>query len=61
MVERHWRQISDKVGFKVDPLQDNFNFQKILDMGLMKWSDEICEIGEKAQKEYQIETMLDEM
>lgn len=30
-------------------------------MGLMKHVDQIVEIGERASKEYQIETMLDEM
>jgi len=30
-------------------------------MGLLAYSDICCEIGEKASKEFQIETMLDMM
>ena len=30
-------------------------------MGLMKFSDDLVDIGERAGKEYQIETMLQEM
>jgi dynein heavy chain, axonemal len=61
MVARHWKAITDNVGFEVNPQIDNFTFERILDLGLMKNIDFICEVGEKAAKEYQIETMLDEM
>lgn len=61
MVTRHWKAISDNVGFEVNPQIDNFTFEKILDMGLMKNIDFCVEVGERAAKEYQIETMLDEM
>lgn len=61
MVTRHWKAISDNVGFEVNPQIDNFTFERILELGLMKNIDFIVEVGEKASKEYQIETMLDEM
>jgi dynein heavy chain len=60
MKERHWTQVSEKVGFQVQP-DEGLTFTKILDMGLMKYVDACCEIGERAGKEYQIETMLASM
>lgn len=64
MVERHWKQISDIVGFTVNPdneTDEPFNFQKVLDLGLMKHVEELVDVGERASKEFQIETMLREM
>lgn len=58
MTERHWKEISDKVGFEVKP-SEGFTFTKVLEMDLMKHVDTCVEIGEKASKEYMIETMLD--
>ena len=60
MKERHWKQISDKVGFEVAPDED-FTFQKALDMGLMKNLDAAIEVGEKAYKEFGIEKSLKKM
>lgn len=34
MKERHWEQISEKVGFTVMP-DENFSFQKALDLNLL--------------------------
>lgn len=58
--ERHWTQISNAVGFEVKPYE-GFTFQNILDMNLYKFSDEIVEIGERAGKEYNIETSMARM
>ena len=58
--DRHWEQISKAVGFEVKPYE-GFTFQNILDMNLFKWNDEICEIGERAGKEYNIETSMARM
>lgn len=60
MKERHWKAISEKVGKEVAP-GPGFTFQGVLDMGLMTHSAFCCEIGERAAKEYQIETMLHSM
>jgi dynein heavy chain len=60
MKERHWINISEKVGFEVKPGEE-FTFQKCLDMGLMSNIDSICDIGEKAEKEFNIENMLNSM
>jgi len=60
MKDRHWEQVSDKAGFEVKP-EGEFNFSKVLEMGLMKNVDEIVDIGDRAAKEYGIETMLNGM
>lgn len=60
MKERHWEQVSAKVGFEVRPTE-GFTFTKVLEMGLIKYVDDCVEIGERAAKEYQIETMLASM
>ena len=60
MYERHWEQISEKVGFKVSP-DANFTFQTVIDMELIKWKDDLEEIGERASQEYNIETTLNNM
>ena len=61
MKERHWKVISEAVGIEINPQEADFNFSKVLDLGLMKHIDVCVEIGEKAAKEFQIETMLNEM
>lgn len=60
MKERHWEAISKVVGFKVEPYE-GFNFQTVIDMDLIKWKDQLEEIGERAAKEYNIETTLNNM
>lgn len=49
MTDRHWEQISQKVGFEVKPDED-FTFQKVIDMKLIDFPDVCIEIGEKALK-----------
>lgn len=60
MCDRHWKEITDRVGFEVKPMP-GFTFTNALDMGLMKHVEVCVEVGEKAAKEYMIETMLDTM
>lgn len=57
MYARHWEQISKVVGFHVEPTP-GFNFQRVLELGLMKHIEPCVEIGEMAAKEYTIEQML---
>lgn len=54
MKERHWEQISEKVGFTVQPTGEDFCFQDILNMKLLDFSELCCEIGERAEKEFNI-------
>ena len=58
--DRHWESISNKVGFEVKPFE-GFNLQNVFDMDLMKWSDEIVDVGDRAGKEYNIECSLAKM
>jgi dynein heavy chain, axonemal len=51
MKDRHWQQVSEKVKFEVKPTE-GFTFTKLLDMGLMAYVEDCCEIGERAGKEY---------
>ncbi|KAL4464296.1 hypothetical protein ABPG72_011341 [Tetrahymena utriculariae] len=60
MKERHWKQVSDKVGFKVEPTED-FTFTKLIDMGLLTHLQFCEEVGERASKEFSIESSLKEM
>lgn len=60
MYDRHWKEITTRVGFEVKPTED-FTFEKLLDMGMLKYSDICVEVGEKAAKEHHIEKMLSEM
>lgn len=49
MLDRHWTEISKRMGFEVKPTPD-FTFTKVLEMGLLKEIDYCVEIGEKAAK-----------
>jgi dynein heavy chain, axonemal len=60
MKDRHWEQISKAVGFEVKP-HEGFTFTKVLELGLMDYVEVCCEIGERAAKEFNIETKLNDM
>lgn len=61
MKQRHWAEVSRLAGVDINPDQEGFNFKKVLSLGLIKNVDQCVEIGEKASKEYNIQTMLKEM
>ena len=60
MRDRHWDQICNKVGFEVRP-KEGFTLTTVIELGLKKYEDFCEEVGERAYKEYQIETKLNEM
>jgi dynein heavy chain len=63
MKDRHWEHISEKCGFEVKPYE-GFTFNNCIEMfggDLAKFSEICVDIGEKAGKEYQIETSLEKM
>ena len=60
MKDRHWDQITEKVGFEVRPYE-GFTLNTAISMGLKKFDDFLDDVGEKAYKEHQIETKLNEM
>ena len=63
MRERHWAELSDAIGLKVDPERDraSFTLTAALGMNLQAHLDGIGKVAEKAAKEFQIETALDKM
>lgn len=60
MKDRHWEAISEKVGFEVKPYE-GFTFNHCIEMELQKFTDQIVDIGDRAGKEYNIETTLAKM
>lgn len=60
MKDRHWDQISEKVGFDIRP-SEGFNLTTVINAGMLN-NIEVCEeVGEKAYKEYHIERSLTKM
>jgi dynein heavy chain len=55
--ERHWKEISNIVGFSLEP-DPSFTLQKMLDMDVGNYATEIGEVSDSAGKEFQIESGL---
>jgi dynein heavy chain len=60
MKERHWKQISEKVGFEIQPCE-GFNLTSVIDSGMLKYIEVAEEVGERAYKEFHIEKSLIKM
>lgn len=60
MKDRHWEAISEKIGQVIKP-HPGFTLKNVMDMKLLKYEDDIVDIGEKASKQYQIECSLAKM
>jgi len=60
MKERHWDQISAKVGFDIRPEED-FTLTKIVEKGMLNHVEVAEEVGERANKEFNIEKSLAKM
>jgi dynein heavy chain len=63
MRTRHWQELSDQIGEKIDPDKDKeaFTLTIVLEKNLARHIDFINKVGEKAGKEYQLEQALDKM
>ena len=61
MRERHWKEISEKIGTNINPETEEFTIKKAFDMELYNYTEAIQKVGDKAGKENQIEVKLDEM
>lgn len=57
MKERHWANISEKLGFSLEP-DASFTFQTVLELNLVDHLEAICKVSESATREYQIEQAL---
>ncbi len=60
MKDRHWDEISEKVGFELRP-DENFTLTTVIDKGMLDHIAIAEEVGEKAFKEYNIEKALGKM
>ena len=60
MQERHWDQLSTKVGFDVRPTE-GFTLTKLTDLGMLSHTEVAEEVGERAFKEHHIEKSLANM
>jgi dynein heavy chain len=60
MKDRHWDQLSESVGFDIRPTED-FTLTVLVDKGLVKHSEAAESVGERAQKEHNIEKSLRKM
>ncbi|XP_040928837.1 dynein axonemal heavy chain 3 isoform X2 [Betta splendens] len=58
--DRHWEKISSIVGFAVKP-DENSSLLNMLDIGLLKFSNKLEEIGASASKEYSLEKSMEKM
>ncbi|CAE8610871.1 unnamed protein product [Polarella glacialis] len=59
---RHWEQISEKCGVPVGPMMDGgLSLQKLLDVGLLSFADDVAAVGDRAGKEFQLEKTLNKM
>eukprot|EP00759_Apiculatamorpha_spiralis_P055577 PhF_6_TR7845/c0_g1_i1/m.11422/K10408/DNAH; dynein heavy chain, axonemal len=60
MRDRHWQQLLKitKSSGQIDPDTDDFTLEKLINLGLHNYSEDVLLIVEKAQKEQQIERAL---
>ncbi|XP_076448252.1 dynein axonemal heavy chain 3-like [Babylonia areolata] len=58
--ERHWKMMSEKVGFDMTPSETTPLFE-VLQMGLDKYLDDLKDISSQASKEYALEKALAKM
>ncbi|XP_062444589.1 dynein axonemal heavy chain 3 [Rhea pennata] len=60
MKERHWKQISEIVGYEIIP-DETTTLLNILEYGLSKHIDELEPVGAAASKEYSLEKSMEKM
>ena len=60
MKDRHWDEISEKVGFEIRP-EEGFSLTKVIEKGMLEHIIVAEEVGEKAFKENNIEKALAKM
>ena len=61
MRDRHWNDLSEKVGVKIPADKSVMTLQDLCDLGLVKHMTDVEKVSEKAGKEFSIETALDKM
>lgn len=62
MKDRHWEALTEKTGIAINAeTEENFTLQSVVDRGMVKFAQECDDVGEKANKEYNIEKSLAKM
>ena len=61
MRKRHWVELTEKIGTEIDPSVKEFTIKDLIALDMIKNTEVIEKIGDKAGKENQIEVKLDEM
>merc|ERR1712000_769366 len=61
MAERHWEDILAKTGVELKIEEPGFNFQKVIELGMLHHLDVCQEVSTRAEKEYKIREELDKM
>jgi dynein heavy chain len=59
--QRHWDQLIEKVGQTFDPTSDDFTLEKVFDLKLPLYVDDVATISSNANKELAIEKALVEI
>lgn len=53
--ERHWEEIYEIIGMKLDLNAEDFTLQSLIDLNVKKEKDKIGEIAQKADKERELQ------
>ncbi|XP_042367999.1 dynein axonemal heavy chain 2 [Plectropomus leopardus] len=61
MRDRHWKQICQELQCSFDQTSSEFTLEKIISLGLDKYTDKICDISGAASKELSIEQSLEDI
>jgi dynein heavy chain len=61
MRDRHWKELSDKVGIALPADKKAMSLQNLVDLKLLNFMTDVEKTAEKAGKEFGIETALDKM
>lgn len=61
MADRHWEDIKTKTGVVLKVNEEGFNFQTVIDLGMLDHIEICQEISTRAEKEYKIREELDKM
>eukprot|EP01041_Mallomonas_annulata_P000971 gene971-1882_t len=61
MRDRHWNDLSDKIGVKIPADKSKLTLQSLCDMNLVHHMADVEKVSEKAGKEFSIEQALDKM
>jgi len=65
MEDYHWEELAEKIlnvdKDLVDPSKETFTLESCIKMGVVDHSEEVQRLGERAGKEYQIKSALDQM